>query len=92
MCRDYIEKVDHGRIHFGIIKFVAVVLDRYKLGFEEVAGKVWPGESFEGSIDGNLEYVGPLDGDILGISEVTEVGRREFPDGEVLSVRAVGKR
>ena len=40
LCRDYIEKVDHGRIHFGIIKFVAVVLDRYKLGFEEVAGKV----------------------------------------------------
>ena len=36
--------------------------------------------------------MGPLDGDILGISEVTEVGRREFPDGEVLSVRAVGKR
>ena len=59
----------------GLLKGVAVVADRIKLGCEEGAGTVLPGEHFEGASDGNLEGVGTGEGDPLGISQETEFGK-----------------
>ena len=53
----------------GFLKVVAVVAVRSRLGDGKVSGSVLLGASFEGDSYGNLESVGPVEGDPLGVSE-----------------------
>ena len=52
-----------------------------RLGGDEEEGSVVSGGFFEGDSDGNLEGVGPEEGDTLVVSSVTEVCIRQGPDG-----------
>ena len=65
----------------GFLVGVAVVRVIIIFRDEKVAGSVLSGVSFEGSIDGNLEDVGPVEGDTMGVSSVALVGTIQGPDG-----------
>ena len=68
---------------------VVAVVVRIILGGDEVAGSVLSGGSFEDAFGGNLEGVRPGEGVPLGVSQVTEVGTIQGPDGEVLGITLV---
>ena len=53
--------------YLGLLKYVSVVVYISILGGEEGAESVLSSGSFEGASDGNLEIVGPAEGDPLGI-------------------------
>ena len=55
----------------GLLKCVAVVVDRRKPGGDKGAGPVLPVGSIEGAGYGKLEGVGPEYGDNIGISKGT---------------------
>ena len=60
--------MDHGSICCRILRGVAIVLVRIKIGGDEEEGSVLSGGSFEFACDGNFEGVGPGEDDTLGFS------------------------
>ena len=66
-CRDYNGSLYNGRKFCRLLRGVSVVADRRNPGVDKVSGAVVSGGSFEGVSDGNIEGVGPREGDIMVI-------------------------